>query len=98
MDWEKIHLGEYFELIAAELASSKSFLFQIVQQESFNQEFKALSSKKPTHNISKMTNVHPIFHNKKNTFILNFMAPFYGWGSNASRLKSHWASSLLFTI
>ena len=28
----------------------------------------------------------------------NFMAPFYGWGSTASRLQPLWEGSLLFTI
>ena len=28
----------------------------------------------------------------------NFMAPFYGWGSTASRLEPLWGGSLLFTI
>ena len=28
----------------------------------------------------------------------NFMAPFYGWGSTASRLQPLWGGSLLFTI
>ena len=27
----------------------------------------------------------------------NFMAPFYGWGSTASRLQPLWGGSLLFT-
>ena len=27
----------------------------------------------------------------------NFMAPFYGWGSIASRLEPLWGGSLLFT-
>ena len=28
---------------------------------------------------------------------INFMAPFYGWGSTASRLEPLWGGSLLFT-
>ena len=30
-------------------------------------------------------------------FKINFMAPFYGWGSIASRLEPLWGGSLLFT-
>ena len=37
--------------------------------------------------------INNIFHNKK-----NFMAPFYGWGSTASRLQPLRGGSLLFTI
>ena len=32
------------------------------------------------------------------TTLLNFMAPFYGWGSTASRLQPLRGGSLLFTI
>ena len=34
----------------------------------------------------------------KNINLKNFMAPFYGWGSTASRLQSLRGGSLLFTI
>ena len=30
--------------------------------------------------------------------IFNFMAPFYGWGSTASRLEPLWGGSLLFRV
>ena len=36
-------------------------------------------------------------HNRK-TLKSNFMAPFYGWGSTASRLQPLRGGSLLFTI
>ena len=35
--------------------------------------------------------------NKKKTLKKNFMAPFYGWGSAASRLEPLRGGSLLFT-
>ena len=34
----------------------------------------------------------------KHFFIKNFLAPFYGWGSTASRLQPLRGGSLLFTI
>ena len=34
---------------------------------------------------------------KKYIFLKNFMAPFYGWGSTASRLEPLRGGSLLFT-
>ena len=36
-------------------------------------------------------------HRKKKNFKKNFMAPFYGWGSTASRLEPLRGGSLLFT-
>ena len=38
-----------------------------------------------------------LLHIRKN-LTLNFMAPFYGWGSTASRLQSLRGGSLLLTI
>ena len=50
-------------LTATELASSRTLLLQVMQQESFPQEFKALSSGISVHNSSKIACLHPIFHN-----------------------------------
>ena len=38
-----------------------------------------------------------VIHKVKKTFKKNFMAPFYGWGSTASRLEPLRGGSLLFT-
>ena len=45
-----------------------------------------------SHEILKKLN-----YTKKNFKKKNFMAPFYGWGSTASRLEPLRGSSLLFT-
>ena len=54
--------------------------------------------------VPKTKNTHPFDMNlfkvsKGNTRLikLNFMAPFYGWGSTASRLEPLRGGSLLFT-
>ena len=47
---------------AIELASSRTLLLQEMQQESFPQEFKALSSGISVHSSSKIASLYPIFH------------------------------------
>ena len=46
-----------------------------------------------TSRIHPLISIEPIKGYKK-----NFMAPFYGWGSTASRLQPLLGGSLLFTI
>ena len=46
------------------------------------------------HCVAKFTNSR----NDDKKKLLNFMAPFYGWGSTASRLQPLGGGSLLFTI
>ena len=50
-------------LTAIELASSRTLLLQVMQQEPFPAEFKALSSGISVHNSLKIASLHPIFHN-----------------------------------
>ena len=50
-------------LTTIELASSRTLLLQVMQQESFPAEFKALSSGISVHNSLKIASLYPIFHN-----------------------------------
>ena len=57
------HKRKLYFLTATELASSRTLLLQVMQQESFPQELKALSSGISVHCSSKIASLHPIFHN-----------------------------------
>lgn len=48
---------------AVELAFRKTLLLQVMQQEPFPHEFKALSSEISVHISSKIASLHLIFHN-----------------------------------
>ena len=54
-------------LTAIELASSRILLLQVMQQESFPAEFKALPSGISVHNSLKIASLYPIFHNGLNS-------------------------------
>ena len=64
-NWIKSTIRERFSFLTAiELASSRTILLQVMQQESFPQEFKALPSGISVHSSSKIARLRPIFHNR----------------------------------
>ena len=61
---------------------------------SFNQSSSTKTQREIRRRIDSNINISSSLKNFKK----NFMAPFYGWGSTASRLVPLWGGSLLFTL